>query len=94
MEGLPVKTATSGHGTIAKRMENAGLAYEVTSVDQITSFILTGGPWVAVAQYQHNGASRIFVGFYSARGQARFARNAARDLRGVISSRVIHVEED
>jgi hypothetical protein len=82
-----MKTATTGHGTIAKRMENAGLSYEVLNVTQIATFVLTGGPYVAVAQFD----GRVFVGFYSSRGQARFARNEARRLKGVTNTRVIHV---
>lgn len=82
-----MKTATKGHGTIAKRMAKAGLAYEVTNVAQISTFILTGGPYVAVAQFDH----RVFVGFYPTRKQAREARSAARRLRGVTSTRVIKV---
>lgn len=87
-----MKTATTGHGTIAKRMEAAGLGYEITNPMQIVTFLTTGGPYVAVAQYEH----RVFVGFYSSRGQARFARNEARKIRGVNSTRVIHIpsEED
>jgi hypothetical protein len=82
-----MKTATSGHGTIAERLRRVGLAYEITNVMQIATFLTTGGPWVAVAQYDQ----RVFCGFYTTREDARTARNAARRRRGVTSTRVIHI---
>lgn len=88
-----MKTATAGHGTIAVRMRNAGLSYEITDVQQIATFLLTGGPYAVVAQYEH----RVFAGFYNTRRCARTARGKARRVQGVTSTRVIQIltnEED
>lgn len=84
-----MKTATAGHGTIAVRMRNAGLGYEITDIQQITTFLLTGGPYAVVAQYEH----RVFCGFYMSRAQARTARGKARRVQGVSSTRVVDLRD-
>lgn len=81
--------------TIAKRMEENGLGYEVMTITQISTFMLTGGKYVAVAHWYDpvNFHTRIFIGFYDTWQSAADAAASASKRRGIYTTFVIKVME-
>lgn len=90
-----MRTATRGTGTIVKRMADSGLAYEITNILQISTFMLNGGKYVAVAHWQDyvNMHARIFIGFYETWQEAADAADSASRRHGCYTTFVVKVME-
>lgn len=77
--------------TIANRMENAGLPYEITNMEN-PQFLLSGGSSVvAIWKDSVNDNTRAFVGYHKG-AEAEIVAQMARRVRGVYVAYVVTSE--